>query len=194
MNKTANQPIQSAHRVIQDLTIWTIALGSLLILLGFGAIVVPFLMPGAVAFTLAWVFLIGGVFCIVYAFQSRPSPGFWLKISVGLLYEVASLLLFTQLMEPYLSLSVLLGITILLKGLIGIALFFQLQPDPVRNWALISGLLSSILGVLLIINLKSGVAWFLGLLVGSSLIVTGLWFIIFSLWLKEADFHQSQPK
>ena len=186
MSETANQPIQSVNRAIQDLTIWIVALGGLLILLGFGAIVVPFLMPGAVVLALAWVFLIGGLLRIVYAFQSRPSPGFWLKMSVGLLNEVASLLLFTKLMEPYLSISMLLGVTILLKGLLEIAIFFQLQPDSSRNWVIISGLFSGGLGVLLITNLKSEAAWLLGLLVGLSFIATGLWFIMLSLWIDKA--------
>ncbi len=186
MNETANQPIQPANQPIQDLTIWTIALGGLLILLGFGAIAVPFLMPEAVTLALAWVFLIGGLLRIVYAFQSHLSPGFWLKMSVGILNEVASLLLFTKLMEPYLSLSVLLGVTLLLKGLLEVAIFFRLQPGSSRNWVIISGLFSGGLGVLLITNLKSGAAWLLGLLVGLSLIATGLWFIILSLWLEEA--------
>ena len=193
MSETANQSIQPANRPIQDLTIWIVALGGLLILLGLGAIAVPFLMPGAVVSALAWVLLLGGVLRIVYAFQSRPSPGFWLKMSVGLLNEVASLLLFTRLMEPYLSLSVLLGVTILLKGLLEIAIFFQLQPGSSRNWVIISGLFSSALGLLLITNLKSGAAWLLGLLVGLSLIATGLWFIMLSLWIEEAASDQSQP-
>ncbi len=186
MSETANQPIQSVNRAIQDLTIWIVALGGLLILLGFGAIVVPFLMPGAVVLALAWVFLIGGLLRIVYAFQSRPSPGFWLKMSVGLLNGVASFLLFTKLMEPYLSISMLLGITILLKGLLEVAIFFQLQPGSSRNWVIVSGLFSGGLGVLLISNLKSGAAWLLGLLVGLSFIATGLWFIMLSLWIDKA--------
>ncbi len=186
MSETANQPIQSVNRAIQDLTIWIVALGGLLILLGFGAIVVPFLMPGAVVLALAWVFLIGGLLRIVYAFQSRPSPGFWLKMSVGFLNEVASLLLFTKLMEPYLSISMLLGITIFLKGLLEVAIFFQLQPGSSRNWVIVSGLFSGGLGVLLISNLKSGAAWLLGLLVGLSFIATGLWFIMLSLWIDKA--------
>ncbi len=186
MSETANQPIQSAKRAIQDLTIWIVVLGGLLILLGFGAIVVPFLMPGAVVLALAWVFLIGGLLRIVYAFQSRPSPGFWLKMSVGFLNEVASLLLFTKLMEPYLSISMLLGITIFLKGLLEVVIFFQLQPGSSRNWVIVSGLFSGGLGVLLITNLKSGAAWLLGLLVGLSFIATGLWFIMLSLWIDKA--------
>ena len=107
-------------------------------------------------------------------------------MSVGILNEVASLLLFTKLMEPYLSLSVLLGVTLLLKGLLEVAIFFRLQPGSSRNWVIISGLFSGGLGVLLITNVKSGAAWLLGLLVGLSLIATGLWFIILSLGLKEA--------
>ena len=193
MSETANQAIQSANRSIQDLTIWIVALGGLLILLGLGAIAVPFLMPGAVALALAWVFLLGGVLRIAYAFQSRPSPGFWLKMSVGLLNEVASLFLFTKLMEPYLSISMLLGITILLKGLLEVAIFFQLQPGSSRNWVIVSGLFSGGLGVLFITNLKSVAAWLLGLLVGLSFIATGLWFIMLSLWVEEAVSDRSQP-
>ncbi len=184
---------EPANRPVQDLTTWIVALGVLLILLGFGAIAVSFLMPGAVRLSLAWVFLIGGLIRIVHAFQSRPSQGFWLKLSAGILYEVASLLLFTKLMQPDISLSALLGVIILIAGLLEVAMGSQLKAGSSRNWVLISGLLSGSLGVLFITNLKLVTAWLLGLLVGASLIATGLWFIILSLGFEDAVSQEGQP-
>ncbi len=192
---------EPANRPVQDLTTWIVALGVLLILLGFGAIAVSFLMPGAVRLSLAWVFLIGGLIRIVHAFQSRPSQGFWLKLSAGILYEVASLLLFTKLMppdisllmQPGISLSALLGVIILIAGLLEVAMGSQLKAGSYRNWVLISGLLSGSLGVLFITNLKLVTAWLLGLLVGASLIATGLWFIILSLGFEDAVSQEGQP-
>ena len=184
---------EPANRPVQDLTTWIVALGVLLILLGFGAIAVSFLMPGAVRLSLAWVFLIGGLIRIVHAFQSRPSQGFWLKLSAGILYEVASLLLFTKLMQPDISLSALLGVIILIAGLLEVAMGSQLKAGSSRNWVLISGLLSGSLGFLFITNLKLVTAWLLGLLVGASLIATGLWFIILSLGFEDAVSQEGQP-
>ena len=184
---------EPTNRPIQDLTTWIVALGVLLILLGFGAIAVSFLMPGAVKLSLAWVFLIGGLIRIVHAFQSRPSQGFWLKLSAGILYEVASLLLFTKLMQPDISLSKLLGVIILIAGLLEVAMGSQLKAGSSRNGVLISGLISSSLGVLLITNLKLVTAWLLGLLVGASLIGTGLWFIILLLGFGDAVSQEGQP-
>ena len=184
---------EPTNRPIQDLTTWIVALGVLLILLGFGAIAVSFLMPGAVKLSLAWVFLIGGLIRIVHAFQSRPSQGFWLKLSAGILYEVASLLLFTKLMQPDISLSALLGVIILIAGLLEVAMGSQLKAGSYRNWVLISGLISGSLGVLFITNLKLVTAWLLGLLVGASLIGTGLWFIILLLGFGDAVSQEGQP-
>ncbi|MGV2831155.1 HdeD family acid-resistance protein [Myxosarcina sp. GI1(2024)] len=162
------------NRPVEDFTTWIFILGVLLILLGLGAIVLPLLAPEAVGLILAWVFLISGLIRIVYAFQSRPSPGLWLKLSTGILNEVASLLLFTKLIQPYLSLSMLLGIIILAKGLLEVAMVSSLRPGSARNWMLMSGVISIGLGTLFIVNRKLGAAWLLGLLVGASLIVSGI--------------------
>ena len=163
-------------------------------MLGFGAIVIPFFAPGAVKLALAWVFFVGGWLRIVHAFQSHPSQGFWLKLSTGLLYEVASFLLFTKLIEQNFSLSALLGLILLIKGLLEVAMVSRLQLGSSRNWVLISGLISIGLGVLLITNLKLGAAWLLGLLVGVSFITSGIWFIMLTLELQRSTSRQSRRK
>jgi len=179
MNHPNNQPVE-------DFTTWIFILGVLLILLGVGSIFLPLLAPKAVGLILAWVFLIGGLIRIVYAFQSLPSPGLWPKLSIGILNEIASLLLFTKLLQPYFSLSVLLGIIILAKGLLEVAMVSSLRPGSARNLMLMSGVISSGLGTLFIVNQELGAAWLLGLLVGASLIASGIWFIILPLEMRRS--------
>lgn len=172
---------------MQNFFIWMIALGVLLILLGIGVICIPFFVPEAIRTIMAWVFLIAGFFRIVHAFQSRPSPGFWLKISIGVLYELASFLLFTQMMQQYFSLSTILGLTILLKGLLEVMLTYRLPSGTSRSWIFASGVISSGLGALLIANRKLSAAWLLSLLMGAILIGNGIWVIILSLELKRPE-------
>jgi uncharacterized membrane protein HdeD (DUF308 family) len=74
-----------------------------------------------------------------------------------------------------------LGIVVFIEGAIEVVLAFQMRPDANWAWVLASGILSVILGVLIWSQWPSNAPWILGVLVGVSLLTTGLWTLIISL-------------
>lgn len=106
---------------------WSITLGILLIVLGILAIVFPIIATALVTIALGWLFLVGGILRIVYAFQTR-STGFWLKLLLGILYIIIGLSLLNNIIGGAISLTLALGILIFIEGVFEVILAFQLRP------------------------------------------------------------------
>jgi len=164
----------------------TIALGVLLIILGLVTIALPFLGTIAIAIILAWVFIIGGVIRLIYAIQSRKTGGFGLKILVSILYIILGILLLTNLLEGIVTLTLLLGIFIFVEGVFEVVVAFQLRPRDGWGWTLFSGIVTVILGILIGSQWPFNAAWLLGLLVGISLLVSGIWTVMYAVALRRS--------
>ncbi|WP_017659906.1 HdeD family acid-resistance protein [Baaleninema simplex] len=160
---------------------WAIALGVLIALLGVLALARPLFATLAATLIFGWLFVIGGVLRIVYAFQTRKSGQFWLKTLVGILSLVAGILLVTNLLEGVLTLTLILGIAIFLQGAIQTILAFQLRPAPNWGMVLLGGILSIILGILIWSQWPFNAPWVIGVLVGIALIFDGVWIAMFSM-------------
>jgi len=155
-------------------------LGVLLMVVGGAAFLAPLLAVATVATIFAWVYLIAGTIRIVHAFQSRGKRGFRLRLAIGILYEVVSLLIFVPIVGETVPLTVALGSALLLEGSLETILALQMRPRAPWGWVLLSGVLSVTLGVLVAAGLAVGAVWLLGALVGASLVLTGFWFIMLS--------------
>jgi len=166
-----NSPLQSFTNGIK-------AIGLLFILAGVGVFVLALLMPNLVGLLVAILFMVSGGFRIVYAVLSRGEVGFWFTLATGILYAAAGLILLTGLLQAYASVSVILGIVLILEGVLDLALGLKLSPGPSRNWFLVSSGIALVLGILFASGLATGAAWLLGVLAGLSLATPGVWFML----------------
>lgn len=174
-------------RAIASATVFVTTLGVILVLVGLGAIIAPLIAPIAFIKFLAWFFLGAGIIRIVQAFQDIEEQGFLLELSAGILYVLFAILLFIQVIGTALPLYPLLGGTIFLEGVLEVSLAFQLRPQQGWIWVLVSGFLSTVIGVLIGFRAGLGAAWLLGTLVGISIILTGVWFIMLSLGIRQSS-------
>ena len=184
----------SSNNRFKDFTQGILLIGVLLVLLGLAAIVTAIQAPGVIGFLMSGVFLVAGGARLVYGWQTRSEPGFRLKVSTGVLYVVASFLLFTALLQRYVALSTLLGVILLLQGMLELALAKQLPPGPTRRWFWAMGLGALGLGGLLMSSLKITLAWLLGLIVALSLILPGGWLIFLASTMQSQDDHQPRSR
>ena len=166
---------------IKQVAGWSAGLGVLLIGLGLLAIVLPFFATLTVTFLLAWIFAIGGVAKLIDAYQHRRSGRTGVKVLTGVLSLLLGILLFANPLQGILSITLVLGIVVFIEGAIEVVLAFQMRPDANWAWVLVSGILSVILGVLIWSQWPSNAPWILGVLVGVSLLTTGLWTLMISL-------------
>lgn len=172
---------------IQSLTSSIKAVGILFILAGIGIFAIGFVVPRLIGVILALIFLAGGALRIVYAFLSRPAVGFWLKLSTGLLFGTAGLVLLSGIFRQYVSVSLILGTVLMVEALLELVLALKLPPGSLRRWVLISSGVAFGLGILFSLNSGLGTAWLLGLVAGLSLTTPGVWLIVLAQGLRHTS-------
>jgi uncharacterized membrane protein HdeD (DUF308 family) len=158
-----------------------LTMGALLSILGILAIASPLIATQALTIALSWSFLLGGSLRVLYAIQTRREKGFWPKLFLGLLLMVVGILLLSHIIGSILSLTLGLGMAIFIEGVFEVILASQLRPKASWGWVLLSGIITIIAGILLLAQWPSDSPGILGLLPGSSFIMTGIWTVMFSL-------------
>ena len=159
-------------------------LGILMIFLGIVASAHPLFAVIAANFYLGWVLIVGGVTQLVYTIQTREEGQSISKLLrnllIGVLYFVAGLLLLIYPLEGLLSLTSIVGASILGSGLTQIFWAFLWRPDSDWGWNLARGILATVLGILVLVDWPRNTTWLIGLLVGINLISDGLGIATFS--------------
>ena len=157
---------------------WLIALGVLTIGLGVVTIAYPFFVTVVSTFAFGWVFIIAGIAQIVYAFQSKGAGQIFWKLMLGLLYLLAGIFVLTNPIAGSLSITLVIGATIFVQGIIQTVMAFQLRrSSPNWGWMLASGIAGIILGILIGSNIPATAPWLLGTLVGINLLFDGVWML-----------------
>ena len=159
---------------------WVLALGILLFVLGL------FAMSAAITTTMLTVLVIGvlllisGVFEIVNAIRHAHFGGFWMHLFAGILDIVCGALLVAYPAAAALTLTLILAIFFLVGGTMRAvsALMIDL---PSGGWAVLSGIVDVVLGIMLLSSWPVSGVWFLGLAVGIELLFRGAWWSAFAL-------------
>ena len=154
---------------------WQIAWGVLLIVVGFLAVLLPGAAALATAVLFAWLLILGGGFEIAYAIQNRQRSGFGWKLVSGLLTLALGIVLLVLPIASVLSLAILVGAFLLASGIARVVLSFKVRPRRGWGWVLADGLVSIALAVLIAIGWPASSIAVIGVLVGFSLISTGIW-------------------
>lgn len=155
---------------------WAIALGILMMITGFIALASPFVAGIGVTIFLGSLFLVYGIFHVIYAFQMRKLGAGWfiLQVLLSILYMISGAVLLKQPLEGLVTLTLIAGILIFIDGIIQVINAFDMKPQSGWGWGLFSGILGIILGILIWSNWPGSSIWVLGLLVGVNLISNGL--------------------
>jgi len=163
---------------------WMVAFGALLALAGFVA------LGSVVGSTIATVLIVGaamiasGVVEIVYAFAVRSWKKFFLWILIGLLYVIGGVAAVENPLLAASFLTLILGAGLVASGLIRTFLAFQLP--KAAPWVLValSGLVTLLVGGVILAQWPVSSLWVLGAFLGVDLIFAGASWVGFGLSLK----------
>ncbi|WP_322990278.1 DUF308 domain-containing protein [Hoeflea sp.] len=165
--------------------IWMALLAVICIVGGFMALLNPF---GATIFavTLAgWVFLLQGALQVVSAFRTRDWPGFIWSLGLGVLSLIVGVVLVVNPLAGSISLTLLVAILFLVTGVAKLMFALSLRPFGGWGWGVLSGLISLMLGVLILSDFPESAAAILGLLLGIELVSNGVLFLFVALGLRK---------
>ncbi len=170
----------------------SIAVSVLLILLGAAAIAFPYFSTLAAESWIAWILLFGGISKLVYTFQTRQEGGFVWQLLLSLLYIGTAVLLLVYPLQGILTLTLALGAFLLTEGVFEIVFAFQRRAQPNWVWALANGVTTLVLGGLVWFEWPSNSPFAIGLLVGISIIFTGVSRLFLAIAARSA-LGESQP-
>ncbi len=158
---------------------WLLALGIGLLVLGLMASSTLVATTFATIYFLGILLLIGGAMEIMNAFRHGAYGGFWMHLFVGILDMVVGALLLAFPASGAAALTLILAIFLLVGGLMRTTTGI-ISDLPKRGWAIVSGLVDFVLGLMLLASWPVSALWFLGLAVGIALIFRGIWWMAFS--------------
>jgi len=177
---TSKNQLQSSGRD----TNWSILLGIVLIMVGAFAIALPLATGWKITIWLGIIFSVAGVIELIYAWKSDNEDRFTfiLKVIIGLLYLGAGLILLFNPVQGLTALTIILGGFLLFEGIFELILSFKLRSlSPNWGWILAHGMLTLTLAVMIGTKWPSSSIWFIGLLIGISIISNGISRIMVSL-------------
>ncbi|MGB3311990.1 MAG: DUF308 domain-containing protein [Nodosilinea sp.] len=167
---------------------WVIALSIGLIGLGVLAILMPTVASAIFASVIGWIALIGGVFQVVQASQARAFKGLGLSLGVGILYAIAGLYILFNLVNATAVLTLAFGLLFMAEGVFTTAMAFSYRAGRSMSWFVaINGIVTLILGILVINRWPFGALWLIGLYVGISFLLSGSSLLGAALAMRKTD-------
>ena len=168
---------------------FAIAEGILLIILGVIALMFPVIASVWVTGVIAVVFLVGGVVGWISNLARSKRMGRWIcfwRLVVSTMFIVAGASMLSSfdsaaaLKDQVISLSLVVGIVFLVEGVVAFFNGLSQSSRPGAGWAVANGVITFILGVLIVTLNSWNLVWVLGMLVGISLLFSGIDLIAFS--------------
>jgi len=160
---------------IRKATSWIIALSIGLMVLGALAIILPAFASAFFTSVIGWIVLVSGVVMIVESFQSKPIRGFWLHLIVGIFYVVAGIYILFNIAAAMLALTFAFGVLFIAEGIYTIIMAFINRAGHRMTWLVVlNGIVTLILGIMVLNRFPVSALWLIGLYAGISLLMTGL--------------------
>jgi uncharacterized membrane protein HdeD (DUF308 family) len=192
---STNQGVTAMQTAVKDAlrAHWKLFLfqGVAMLVLGCLAVAEPVLATVAVDIYIGWLLLISGMVGLIAMFSARDVPAFlWTLLTAALSVAVGVLLIWKPV-EGAVSLTIVLTAFFVADGIFQIAASFayrEVMPSS-WGWMLVSGICDLILAAIIVYSWPISAGWTLGLLVGISLITSGLAVIITA--IEARNFAQS---
>src|SRR5712671_3852866 len=151
---------------------WFLALGIALIVLGIVALSIIPAATIATVMVLGWLIVLSGIVEAVHGFQVRGWGGMFLHLMGGILGVLIGLLIVTHPVAGALAWTLLFASFFTVIGLFRLIAAIRLKFLN-WGWAAFDGVITLLLGVLLVAGWPWSGLWFLGFAVGVSLILRG---------------------
>ena len=152
---------------------WVIALGVVYIIAGVIALGSVVMATIVTVFVVGIMMLIAGVAEVFHAFQIKTWGKFLLWLLLGALYIIAGFLTFENPLLAAALLTLLLGIALIASGIMRIWLAFSMKAGMPWIWVVVSGVITVLLGLIILAHWPVSSLYILGLFLGIDLIFAG---------------------
>ena len=153
---------------------WIIVLGVLTVITGFLALLAPWTSGVGMTFLVGFALVVGGVARLIGAFSAGSFGRGTLAFIGGALSLLAGVLMVARPGVGLATLTLMLGAYLLVDGIFGAVLAFQVKPENGWGWMLFSAAMAVLLGFLLLREWPLSGLWAIGTLVGINLMFAGI--------------------
>jgi len=157
---------------------WLLALGVLLVVLGILGLWMSFAMTLATVTLFGALLVAGGVFQFLNAFQLKGWKSMLWHLLIAFLYLAGGIVIVIDPVFASLGLTIALAWILIAVGLLRILMAFQLHPADGWFWPMVSGIISILLGGMILGQWPASGFWVIGLFVAIEMIVNG-WSSVF---------------
>jgi uncharacterized membrane protein HdeD (DUF308 family) len=152
---------------------WIVALGVVYLLAGFVALGSVVMATVASVLVVGVMMIIAGVAEVFSAFQIKSWGKFLLWVLLGVLYIIAGFVTFENPLLAAALLTLILGASLVASGIMRIILAFSMKQETPWIWVLLSGVITLLLGLLILAHWPVSSLYILGLFLGIDLIMAG---------------------
>jgi uncharacterized membrane protein HdeD (DUF308 family) len=163
---------------------WFLAFGIVLLLLGIAAIVRSVTATVASMYFFGWLLVLAAIFEFVSAFMVGNWAGFFLHLLIAILFGIVGVLMLTRPVISAESLTLVMGVFFLIAGLYQLiaSLWAHL---PGWGWHTLSGVVTTVMGILVLAGWPATGFWVIGLFVGIDLVFYGWAWIALAIGLRK---------
>ena len=164
---------------------WFLVLGILLIVGGVAAIAFPILSSVGAVIVLGIILIVSGIFTIVGAFWAGKWSAFLLQILIGILYLIAGIVMDDMPLQSMEVLSLFMAAFFIVAGVFSVVVALA-ERFPKWGWALLNGVVTLLVGLIILESYPISALWAIGVLVGVELLFNGWTWVMLSLALRDA--------
>jgi len=163
---------------------WFFALGIVLLIMSAVSAAYVVQTSVIVVWFIGLAILAAGVVQIVHAFIVMNWGQFFLWLIAGIVYAAAGILCIDNPFVVLPLLTYLLAFFFLCAGVLRMVIGFRMHYVNGAAWVIINGIVTTLLGLLIIFQGPMSTFWVFGLLISIDLLFQGIGWIVFSLGLK----------
>jgi uncharacterized membrane protein HdeD (DUF308 family) len=152
---------------------WIVALGVVYVITGFIALGSMVLATVASVLVVGVMMIIAGVAEVFNAFQIKSWGKFLFWALLGVLYIIAGFITFENPLFAAVVLTLMLGAFLVASGVLRIFLAFNMKREAPWIWVALSGVITLLLGLLILARWPVNSVYILGLFLGIDLIMAG---------------------
>jgi uncharacterized membrane protein HdeD (DUF308 family) len=153
---------------------WIVALGVVYLIAGFIALGSVVMATVVSVLVVGVMMIIAGVAEVFSAFQIKSWGKFLLWVLLGVLYIIAGFVTFENPLLAAALLTLILGASLVASGIMRIILAFSMKRETQWIWVVLSGVITLLLGLLILAHWPVSSLYILGLFLGIDLIMAGV--------------------
>jgi len=165
---------------------WIVALGVVYLVAGVIALGSVFAATVASVLVVGIMMMLAGVAEVISAFQVKTWGRFFFWLILGILYIVAGFVAWDNPLLTAVWLTLFLGAALVASGIVRIFLGFNMQHGSPWMWVVVSGLITLLLGVIILAHWPVSAVYTLGIFLGVDLVFAGASWISLGLALRNA--------